>query len=346
MSNAANRPKLEGESLEGENLEGETSKGETVTVAPAPEDEGERLDAVIARRHGALSRTRAQSLIRAGHVTTGGRTVSEADYRVKGGQIFAIFVPDSTPASPKPEAIPLAVLYEDEHLIVIDKPAGLVVHPAPGHQEGTLVNALLAHCGPSLTGIGGVRRPGIVHRLDKDTSGVMVAAKTDASYAGLQAQFATRRAARRYVAAVWGVPAPRAGEISGAIGRNPRNRKKMAVVARGGKAALTRYRVERSLAGGAASLVTCQLATGRTHQIRVHLAAKGHPVIGDPLYGAPAGKRKALPKGAAQAAAALGRQALHAQTLGFVHPVTGKDLSFSSELPYDINQLIAFLESV
>ncbi|MFN0041865.1 MAG: RluA family pseudouridine synthase [Alphaproteobacteria bacterium] len=331
---------------EGENLEGEKSKGESVAVTAAPEDEGDRLDAVIARRHGALSRTRAQSLIHAEHVTTGGRTVSEADYRVKGGQIFAIFVPDSTPASPKPEAIALAVLYEDEHLIVIDKPAGLVVHPAPGHQEGTLVNALLAHCGPSLTGIGGVRRPGIVHRLDKDTSGVMVAAKTDAAYAGLQAQFAAHSATRRYVTVVWGVPVPRAGEISGAIGRNPRNRKKMAVVTRGGKAALTRYRVERRFSGGIASLLSCQLATGRTHQIRVHLAAKGHPVIGDPLYGAPAGKRKRLPPGAAQEAAALGRQALHAQILGFRHPTTGKDLSFSSELPCDIGQLVDFLESI
>ena len=307
-------------------------------------DAGARLDVLLAARLPALSRSRIQALIKAGHVSEGARTITEASHRVKPGQSFAIFVPESEAALPQGEAIPLTILHEDEYLIVIDKPAGLVVHPAPGNATGTLVNALIAHCGDSLAGIGGVRRPGIVHRLDKDTSGVMVAAKTDAAYAGLQAQFATRTIERAYAALAWGVPQPRAGEIARAIGRNPRHRKKMAVVARGGKPALTRYRVTRTLGGGAASLLECRLETGRTHQIRVHLASRGHAILGDPLYGAahPAAARRLKPE-TRQAVAAFPRQALHAATLGFAHPGSGRMLQFKSEIPPDMSRLLEIL---
>ena len=312
--------------------------GEVRAAAASDEDAGQRLDVVLARRVPGLSRTRAGALIREGRVASGGATLSEPDYRVKPGQSFAIFVPEAEPATPRAQRIPLAILHEDAHLIVIDKPAGLVVHPAPGNASGTLVNALLAHCGESLQGIGGVKRPGIVHRLDKDTSGVMVVAKTEAAYAGLQAQFAARTVERSYMAVVWGVPSPRRGEISGAIGRDRRNRKKMAVVAQGGRAALTRYAVERVLAKGVASIVRCKLATGRTHQIRVHLASLGHPVVGDPLYG----RRKPTPESAHMP----GRQALHAQILGFVHPANGETFHFESKIPADINLLITKLEKI
>ncbi|MBM3542139.1 MAG: RluA family pseudouridine synthase [Alphaproteobacteria bacterium] len=296
-----------------------------------------------------LSRTRAAALIRAGHVSmshirSGAAAVRDADLRVKAGQSFAIFVPESEPAAPRAEAIALTILHEDDDLVVIDKPAGLVVHPAPGHWEGTLVNALLAHCGDTLTGIGGVRRPGIVHRLDKDTSGVMVAAKTEAAYAALQAQFARHDIERRYVALVWGVPSPRAGTIEGAIGRSRQNRKKMAVVARGGKPALTRYRVERTFGDGLASLLALELATGRTHQIRVHLASRGHAVLGDPVYGGSQGRVRRLPVAAREALKRLGRQALHAQILGFRHPRHGRPVRFYSTISQDMKVLILSLE--
>ncbi len=313
-------------------------------VVGEAKDAGARLDILLAARLPALSRSRIQALIKAGHVSEGARTITEASHRVKPGQSFAIFVPESGPAAPQGEAIPLVILHEDEHLIVIDKPAGLVVHPAPGNATGTLVNALIAHCGDSLAGIGGVRRPGIVHRLDKDTSGVMVVAKTDAAYAGLQAQFATRTIERAYAALAWGVPQPRAGEISGAIGRSPRNRKKMAVVTRGGKPALTRYRVTRTVGGGAASLLECRLETGRTHQIRVHLASRGHAILGDPLYGTarPAAVKRLNPE-TREAVTAFPRQALHAATLGFVHPGSGRSMAFRSEIPSDISMLLEIL---
>lgn len=307
-------------------------------------DAGTRLDVLLAMRLPTLSRSRIQALIKAGRVSEGARTITEPSHRVKPGQSFAIIVPDVAPATPQGEAIPLTILHEDEHLIVIDKPAGLVVHPAPGNATGTLVNALIAHCGDSLAGIGGVKRPGIVHRLDKDTSGVMVAAKTDAAYAGLQAQFAARSIERAYLAVAWGVPQPRTGMIGGAIGRSPRNRKKMAVVARGGKPAVTRYRVLRALAGGAASLLECRLETGRTHQIRVHLASRGHAILGDPLYGTPRpAATQRLPPETRAAVAAFPRQALHAATLGFVHPASGETLSFRSEIPIDMRWLLEIL---
>ncbi len=306
------------------------------------EDDGaRRLDLALARALPSVSRARLKSLIQAGCVRIAdGATVTDPARRVKPGQEFAVVLPDPSPPAPRPQPIALDVRHEDDDLLVLDKPAGLVVHPAPGNPDGTLVNALIAHCGDSLSGIGGVRRPGIVHRLDKDTSGLMVVAKNDAAHAGLSAQLAARRIERAYRALVWGRPRPAAGEIEGRIGRSPRNRKKMAVVERGGKPALTRYRVERAL-GDAASLLTCRLATGRTHQIRVHLAGRGHPVLGDRSYGGglTAARRRRIGGAAAALAVGLGRQALHAARLGFRHPGSGETLRFESALPEELARL-------
>ena len=244
---------------------------------------------------------------------------------------------------PQAQAIPFTILHEDRHLIVLDKPAGLVVHPAPGHEDGTLVNALLAHCGDSLPGIGGERRPGIVHRLDRDTSGVMVVAKTEQALAALSAKFAARDIERAYVALVWGLPAPASGAIEGAIGRDPRDRKRMALVTRGGKPALTRYRTT-AVYHAAASLLECHLATGRTHQIRVHLASAGHPVVGDPVYlrRIPAVSRS-VPEPARGRLLDFPRQALHAAVLGFRHPATGYEMRFETPLPADFSGLLGML---
>ena len=321
----------------------------TYQIAVENAEAGLRLDRLLAARLPELSRSRLKNLIEAERLSASGQTIVEPSYRVKPGQHLILAVPAAAPARPQAQAIPLDVLYEDAELIVIDKPAGLVVHPAPGNPDRTLVNALLAHCGEALTGIGGERRPGIVHRLDKGTSGVMVAAKTQAAHAGLVASFAAREIERAYLAVVWGLPQPRSGEIAGNIGRSPRNRKKMAILQRGGRPARTRYRVIEALAcGGAdgrASLVECRLLSGRTHQIRVHMAAEGHPLLGDPLYGrAGATRARRLPEAAQAALQALGRQALHARTLGFRHPVSGEALRFESEIPLDIKRLIDSLE--
>ncbi len=314
---------------------------------------GERLDRLLAARLASLSRSRIKALIVAGQVTattpasTTGQTIIEPSYRVKHGQNFAIIIPEAAPAHPKGQVIALDIIYEDPHLLVLDKPAGLVVHPAPGNPDRTLVNALIAHCGPSLRGIGGVRRPGIVHRLDKDTSGLMVVAKTEPVHQELSRLFAARKIERSYQAVVWGVPEPRVGEISGNIGRNPKNRKKMAVLSRGGKAAVTRYRVLQVLAGGLVSLIECRLLSGRTHQIRVHLSHMGHPMLGDRLYGRAGGNRvKHLSAAAQDALGDLGRQALHAKILGFRHPETREKIRFESELPSDINRLKSSLETL
>jgi 23S rRNA pseudouridine1911/1915/1917 synthase len=285
-------------------------------------------------------------LIEQGRVRSGERTISDPSQRVKPGQNFAILIPEPSAPVPKGEAIPLAIRYEDDDLIVIDKPAGMVVHPAPGNEGSTLVNALIAHCGASLSGIGGVRRPGIVHRLDKDTSGLLVAAKHDVAHRKLAEDFAAHRVERAYQAVVWGVPAKKSGEIEGNIGRHPVHRKKMTVVTRGGKPALTRYRVLRSF-GRVASLVECRLATGRTHQIRVHMAAIGHPLLGDPTYGrATSARLSALPPKARAALAGFKRQALHAWLLGFRHPVNNQELRWESSLPPDLQALISSLESI
>src|SRR5438045_5673053 len=275
--------------------------GGQVELRSDAEDAGQRLDRVLQRHLPELSRTRFKQLILAGDVTSDGAVQRDPAQRVQPGQHFWVGPPEPADPVPAAQAIPLAIRFEDEHLIVVDKPAGLVVHPAPGNPEGTLVNALLAHCGDSLAGIGGVRRPGIVHRLDKDTSGLLVVAKTELAHRALSRDFAARRIDRAYAAFVWGVPVPASGEIEGNIGRSPRNRKKMAVVAaERGKPAVTRYRVER-IFGVQAAQLECRLMTGRTHQIRVHLAHNGHPLIGDTVYGTRSG-RAVAPAGLARAA--------------------------------------------
>jgi len=307
--------------------------GETLrTVTAGDADGGERIDRMLATHLGDLSRTRLKRLVELGRVSLGDATIKDPSMRVKPGQSFRVRVPAPAVDRPEPQAIALDILFEDEHVIVIDKPAGLVVHPAPGNPDHTLVNALLAHCGDTLAGIGGVKRPGIVHRLDKDTSGLMVVAKSELAHARLAADFAARRIERAYQALVWGVPAAATGEIDAPIGRSPQNRKKMAIVARGGKPAITRYRVLRQFSDKAA-LVECRLATGRTHQIRVHLSARGHPLIGDRTYG-----------GARAAIAPFPRQALHAVRLGFQHPATGETLRFESPLPPDFAALVKEME--
>jgi 23S rRNA pseudouridine1911/1915/1917 synthase len=313
-------------------------------VTALASEAGERLDRLLAAHLGEHSRTRLKRLIEAGRVSLDGATIKDPSMRVKPGQRFAVSVPPPVADRPLPQAIALDIRFEDAHVIVVDKPAGLVVHPAPGNPHGTLVNALLAHCGASLAGIGGVRRPGIVHRLDKDTSGLMVVAKSELAHARLSADFAARRIERAYEALVWGVPARAAGEIAAPIGRSPQNRKKMAVVQRGGKDAVTRYRLLRAFDGFAAFL-ECRLGTGRTHQIRVHLAARGHPLVGDRTYGGRGkGLAAAAPEAARAALAAFPRQALHAYLLGFTHPATGAALRFESALPHDMAALIAALE--
>lgn len=310
------------------------------------EDAGERADRFLAARFDGASRSRIKGLIESGAVTVDGRTLSDPSLRVKAGQTFAILVPEPEPAEPEAQDIRLSVVYEDEEVIVVDKPAGMVVHPAPGNPDGTLVNALLAHCGASLRGIGGVRRPGIVHRIDKDTSGLLVAAKSEPALLGLQRQFADHSAERSYMAVVWGVPNPLAGEIEGDIGRHPVDRQRMAIVSRGGRHALTRYRTLRPV-GSRAALLECRLATGRTHQIRVHLSSRGHPLVGDPVYGRTRGARNAGSDAAAKAALnGFARQALHAATLGFSHPITGTWLAFNSPVPQDIGTLLTRLELI
>ncbi len=290
----------------------------------APDDAaGLRADRFLADAIGTLSRTRVKGLIEAGHATRDGIRIDQPAEPIRPGALYE--------------------LYEDRDLLVLDKPAGLVVHPAPGNEDGTLVNALLAHCGDSLPGIGGERRPGIVHRLDRDTTGVMVVAKTEQALATLSAAFAARDLDRAYLALAWGVPNPAAGEVDKPIGRDPRDRKRMAVVARGGKQALTRYRIER-VAHTAVSLLEARLATGRTHQIRVHLAAIGHPVVGDPVYlrRIPAVSRS-VPDPARALLLDFPRQALHATLLGFRHPRTGQSLEFRTAPPADFQALVAAL---
>ncbi len=308
-----------------------------------PEEGGLRLDRWLADRLPHLSRSRLKALIEEGAVAIDERTINAPAHRVKPGDRIRIAIPEARPAEPAAEAIPLVIVHEDDALLVVDKPAGMVVHPAPGAPAGTLVNALLHHCGDSLSGIGGVRRPGIVHRIDKDTSGLLVVAKTDAAHQGLAAQLAAHRMTREYVAFVHGRPMPPAGRIEGAIGRHPVDRKRMAVVTRNGKAAVTHYATEALYhdAGGTviAARIRCRLETGRTHQVRVHMAHAGHPLIGDPVYGRRRRGLRDIPL-----AGSFGRQALHAARLGFIHPATGESLQFASPLPYDLKQLQDALE--
>jgi 23S rRNA pseudouridine1911/1915/1917 synthase len=326
-------------------------------------DAGMRLDRFLASRIETLSRARLQDLIRKGCVSWDGRSLTDPGIKVRRGDSFAVTLPEAEPYRLAGEPIALNIVYEDDSLIVIDKPPGLVVHPGAGNWSGTLVNALIAHCGSSLSGIGGVARPGIVHRLDKDTSGLMVIAKTDTAHRNLAAQFAdhgrTGDLRREYRALVWGEPQPRAGRIETQIARHPSSRIKMAAVSHGGRAAITKYETicsyHMASAGGSAksrgnklvtlSVVRCSLETGRTHQVRVHMAHIGTPIAGDHAYGAGFGtKVKTLPEEAAKALARIGRQALHAARLQFRHPVTGKVQAFQSDIPEDIANLCRILE--
>ncbi|MFC3067643.1 RluA family pseudouridine synthase [Phenylobacterium soli] len=319
--------------------------GQTILVSVTAETAGERLDKTLAALAPELSRARIQALIADGRVSRAGAALADASAKAGPGD-YRIEVPPPAPAEPQAEDIPLTVLFEDAHLIVVDKPAGMAVHPAPGSERGTLVNALLHHCGDSLSGVGGVARPGIVHRIDKETSGIVVAAKTDAAHKGLSALFAAHDIERAYVALVRGAPPARSGTIEAAIARSTNDRKKMAIVKTGGRHAVTHYLVDEVFGPEAkplAARLTCRLETGRTHQIRVHLASKGCPCLGDPVYGSgpPAESvRRAMVE------AGLGRQALHAALLGFRHPVTGETLRFESPLPADMARLAVLLAAL
>jgi 23S rRNA pseudouridine1911/1915/1917 synthase len=314
-------------------------------------DQVDRLDRFLARLNPEISRARFQGLIAEGHVTVEEKIITDPGHRLKPGHAVSLTMPEAKPAEPVAENIPLTIIYEDKDLIVIDKPAGLVVHPGNGNEDGTLVNALLAHCGESLSGIGGVKRPGIVHRLDKDTSGLLVVAKNDKAHQGLSEQFAAHgrdgRLERAYVAFVWGQPERKAGIINANLGRSPANRLKIAV-SRGeqSKEAITHYEVQEIYGKPAlASLVRCVLETGRTHQIRVHMAHIGHPLLGDNTYGS--GFKSSFSKldeATLNAVNALKGQALHAATLGFEHPRTGKMLSFQSPLPEAMQALHSALK--
>jgi 23S rRNA pseudouridine1911/1915/1917 synthase len=328
--------------------------GQRLTAEVESSQDGLRLDRFLAERLPELSRTRIQNLIKQGRVSSGRATIVDTKYRVKPGERFTLDVPPPIPAEPGAEAFPLDIVYEDEELIVIDKPAGLVVHPGAGHAKGTLVNALIAHCGMSLSGIGGVARPGIVHRLDKDTSGLIVVAKTDRAHRALAAQFAdhgrTGEMERGYLALVWGGPSRPRGAIDAPIGRHPTSRTKMAALPRGkGREAVTHWRLIESFGpkrAPIASLIECSLETGRTHQVRVHLAHIGHPLIGDPLYATGfKSKLRALPEPLRAKLTGFNRQALHAAQLAFVHPSSGTLLKFNSPLPADLSGVIeAFKE--
>jgi len=333
----------------GDPTESQIQGGQTARHIVGSTEAGERVDRCLAQAlaagHPELSRSRIKALIEQGNLRMsageGGapETIDEASYRVKPGQELALVIPAPEAAVPLGQDIALTIVYEDKDLIVIDKPAGMVVHPAPGNPDNTLVNALIAHCGESLSGIGGVKRPGIVHRIDKDTSGLVVAAKNDAAHHALSEAFAAHDIEREYRCFVWGLPSPKSGTIEGNIGRHGIDRKRMTIVKSGGKTAVTHYRTLTVFGLGAAELA-CNLETGRTHQIRVHLAAIGHPLIGDSVYGkvTPA-RRSKLPPEAAEFARHFPRQALHATVLGFAHPRTGKTMRWESKLPADLLEL-------
>ena len=329
------------------NTDGDATPGNPgpFSIVAPPEASGMRADRFLADQIGTLSRSRVKGLIEEGRATRDGVAVTQPAEPVRAGALYVLDPPPPVDATPQPQSIPFGILFEDRDLIVLDKPAGLVVHPAPGNEDGTLVNALLAHCGDSLPGIGGERRPGIVHRLDRETSGVMVVAKTEMALATLSAMFAARDLERSYLALTWGLLEPLAGEIEGPIGRDPRDRKRMAIVTRGGRHALTRYRT-LEVFHAAVSLLECRLATGRTHQIRVHLASQQHPVVGDPVYlrRIPSVSRS-LGEPLRSALLDFPRQALHAARLGFRHPRTGRELLFETPVPPDFQALLDLARS-
>ncbi|MBO0663089.1 RluA family pseudouridine synthase [Jiella sp. MQZ9-1] len=326
---------------------------ETRRFIVAEPDAGERLDVFLARAvAGALSRSRIKALIEAGHARVDETPASGAKHKLSAGQSVELALPAPEEAEPKPEAIALSIVYEDASILVVDKSAGLVVHPGAGNPDGTLVNALVAHCGPSLTGIGGVKRPGIVHRLDKDTSGLLVVAKTEIAHRSLSEQFAAHgrdgRLTRTYLAVVWGTPTPPAGSVDAALGRSATNRIKRAVVPKGradARHAVTHYATWKTgTASAEAALIRCRLETGRTHQIRVHMAHIGHPLVGDPLYGVGMKTKAARLEPEARAGVErFSRQALHAAELGFHHPETDQPMHFTTPLPADMRALCAAL---
>lgn len=330
-----------------QDISGEEQEWQLLVAAA---DAGSRLDVALARAVPVFSRNRIKDLILSGSVSINGRTVTEPKYKLRDGEDVALTAPEPIEAEPIPENIPLDILYEDDQLIVINKPVGMVVHPAPGNLTGTLVNALLHHCGNSLKGIGGVKRPGIVHRLDKDTSGVMVAAKTEQAHNHLAAQFAdhgrTGPLHRAYLAYAWGRTQQAAGTVEAPLGRDPNNRLKQAV-RKDGREAITHYAVEARFGdeGWDITRIRCELETGRTHQIRVHMAHIGHPLVADQVYASGfATKANRLPEAAKAAIIALDRQALHAAELGFEHPVTGEEMQFEAPLPPDLEALEAAIE--
>jgi 23S rRNA pseudouridine1911/1915/1917 synthase len=316
------------------------SGGHSIIIAATITEDaaGWRLDRALAAAVPTLSRERLKALIGSGAVVgPHGAPVRDPAMKAVPGGTYEVSVPEPRPAHNEAQDIALTIVYEDDHLLVVDKPAGMVVHPAAGNFDGTLVNALLHHCAGRLSGIGGVARPGIVHRIDKDTSGLLVVAKTDVAHEGLAAQFARHSIDRRYLAIASGIPIPAGGTIDAPLARSPANRKKMAIVSEErGKRAVTRYRIVRPLAD--AALVECRLETGRTHQVRVHMASIGHALLGDPVYGRPKPAQRELLK-----RLNFHRQALHAAALGFVHPVSKRDLSFESALPSDIQELLRAL---
>jgi 23S rRNA pseudouridine1911/1915/1917 synthase len=314
------------------------SGGHSIIHARIADDaQGWRLDRALAAAVPTLSRERLKALISSGAVTGPAGAVRDPAVKAVAGGTYEVIVPEPRPAHNEPQDIALTIVHEDEHLLVVDKPAGMVVHPAAGNLDGTLVNALLHHCAGRLSGIGGVARPGIVHRIDKDTSGLLVVAKTDVAHEGLAAQFARHSIERRYLAIVAGLPIPAAGKIDAPLARSAANRKKMAIVeGKRGKRAVTRYRIVAPLRD--AALVECRLETGRTHQVRVHMASIGHPLLGDPVYGRTRPVHRELLK-----RLNFHRQALHAAGLGFIHPVSKKDLSYESALPPDIQELLGAL---
>ena len=316
-----------------------------IVVSVDVSDTGSRLDKWLADHVPDMSRNRVQALIGDGRLNGPNGIVDDLSKKVRAGETYTLTIPPPAPARPEPEDIPLEILFEDEHLIVLVKPAGLVVHPAPGHATGTLVHALLHHCRGSLSGIGGVTRPGIVHRLDKDTSGVMVSAKSDVAHRNLVEQFQVHSIERAYKAVVWGLPSPRNGRIESRIGRDPHNRKRMANVRSGGKEAITDYRVIRPV-GALAALVDCHLFTGRTHQIRVQMLSLGHPLVGDPLYQTRGSLRKQQSLVSQERLGKHKNQALHAYKLGFVHPVTAQKMSFEIELSSEMNELLDSLDQL
>ncbi len=310
----------------------------TTTIDVDSDDLGDRLDRVLAGHFPDLSRARLQALIGEGRLTFQGKVISDGKHKAKAGD-YSLTIPAPTNATPEPQDLPLEILFEDEHLIVVNKPVGMAAHPAPGTRDGTLVNALLYHCGDSLSGIGGVLRPGIVHRLDKDTSGILVAAKSDVAHRALSELFARHDIDREYRAVVRGSPKYMTGTVTTRLGRSHHDRKKMAVLRAGGREAITHYRLEEVYGDEKplAALLTCRLETGRTHQIRVHMAHLGCPCLGDPVYGsgAPSKEVQAILK-----ELDFNRQALHAGLLGFVHPVTGEKLKFKAPLPDDMQELV------